>query len=110
MYIKSCAFAMRSDCTKYGPPPNTSQDVQHADDDEGPFHTFQMTSWPVAKSKYKKKIARGGLKRPLENGDIPKMLTLAWDQSLDSQAVNKRAASNIGLEPFTRAPLWCEDV
>jgi len=92
------------------PPPNTSQDLQHADDDEGPFHTFQMTSWPNAKSQRKKEITRAGLKRPLENSDIPTMLGYAWDQSLGSLKVNQKAAANIGIEPFTRAPLWRDDV
>ena len=93
------------------PLPNTTADLQHADDGDGPLHTFQDHDWPAAKAAKRTELARVGLTHPLTNEDVPDLLSVAWPKGLGSKRVNDKAFENIGMgERFTRAPLWAAEV
>jgi hypothetical protein len=90
--------------------PNSSADTQVHDDGEGPFHTFKSASWRSSLAGRKLALGRFGLaKRPIDRTDIPEMFNKAVGPAF-SHAANQRALDNVGLVPFSRAPLYRDHI
>ena len=60
-------------------------------------------------AKRKRSLAQHGVKRPLDRTDIVSMLVDAHTVSF-SKSVNMKALKNVGLIPFTRAPIYREHI
>ena len=91
------------------PAPGTSVDGQTHDDHEGQFHTFKAFEWPHAMSRRKGWLKKNGMERPLDRSDMVPMLIESHKVSF-SKTVNNKALHNVGLMPFTRAPIYREHI